>query len=66
VRTVSLFCAVRRCWRVAPMGGLMGFDWIQVEHRVRQKGVRRPRALRLELDRLELMEGVALEELGRE
>jgi hypothetical protein len=65
VRTVSLFCSVRRCWRVAPMGGLMGFDWIQVEARLRQKGVTRPRALRRELDRLEIMENAALEELHR-
>lgn len=43
----------------------MGFDWVQVETRLRQKGVRRPRALHRELDRLELMEGAALEELAR-
>lgn len=64
VRTVGLFIAVRRCWRIAPMGGVMGFDWIQVESRLRQKGVR-PNRLRRELDRLELMEGAALQELHR-
>jgi hypothetical protein len=47
------------------MGGLMHFDWIMVEHRLKQKGVTRPRVLRRELDRLELMERAALEELHR-
>lgn len=65
VRTVQYFCAVRRFWRVAPMGGLMHLDWIMVETRLRQKGLTRPRALRRELDRLELMQDAALEELHR-
>lgn len=66
LRTVGHFCTVRRFWKVAPMGGLMHFDWIMVEQRLRQKGVTRPRVLRRELDRLELMEAAALEELHRE
>lgn len=63
--TVQNFCTVRRFWRVAPMGGLMHLDWTQVEARLRQKGVTRPRVLRRELDRLELMQDAALEELHR-
>lgn len=65
-RTVHHFLLVQRCWRLKPMGSLMGYDWIQVEARLRQCGVHRPRSMRRELDRLAQMEGPALQEINRE
>lgn len=64
VRTVGLFVSVRRLWRVLPMGGLMSLDWMQVEARLRQKGLG-DAEVSIELDRLEVMESAALEELHR-
>lgn len=63
-RTVDLFCTVRRLWRVAPMGGVLSFDWVQVEARLRRKALD-GEALDRELDRLQVMEDAALEELHR-
>lgn len=65
-RTVHHFLLVQRCWRLKPMGSLMGYDWIQVEARLRQCGVHRPRSMRRELDRLAMMETPALQEINRE
>lgn len=64
--TVLLFWRVRRCWRVAPMGGLVGMDWVQVQSKAQLAGVRGRRRLARELARLEAMEEAALEELSRE
>lgn len=64
--TVMLFWRVRRCWRMAPMGGLVGMDWVQVESKAHLAGLRSRRRLARELARLEAMEEAVLEEMSRE
>lgn len=64
--TVLLFWRVRRCWRVAPMGGLVGMDWQQVQSKAELTGLRGRKRLAREIARLEAMEEAVLEELSRE
>lgn len=61
--TVLLFWSVRRCWRVRPMGGVMGFDWPQVRSKMQLKRFDDERMER-EDARLELMENAIMEVLG--
>lgn len=61
--TVCLFWSVRRCWRMRPMGGVMGFDWTQVQSKMSLKGFDAARLAREE-KRLELMEDAIMEVLG--
>lgn len=58
-QTLQLFMAVRRCWRMRPMGGVMGFDWTQVQSKMQILGVNR-RRMKREALRLELMEDAVL------
>lgn len=58
-QTLQLFWAVRRCWRMRPMGGLMGFDWSQVQSKLQLLGLNR-RRMKREAGRLELMEDAVL------
>jgi len=60
--TVCLFWSIRRCWRLRPMGGVMGLDWCQVQARMQLKGLDAARMTREEA-RLELMESGVLEAL---
>lgn len=61
--TVSLFWSVRRCWRLRPMGSVMGFDWVQVRSKMQLKRFDDERMEREEA-RLELMENAIMEVLG--
>ena len=33
--TLKLFLAARRCWRLAPLGGVIGYDYPNLEARLR-------------------------------
>lgn len=60
--TVQLFWRMQRLWRVAPMGGLIGLDWAQIQSKLALSGRRRIGA---EVARLEVMEDAALAEFAR-
>lgn len=61
--TVAFFWSVRRCWRVRPMGGVMGFDWVQLRSKMQLKRFDAER-MECEAARLELMENAIMEVLG--
>jgi hypothetical protein len=61
--TVLLFWACRRCWRLKPMGGLMGMDWTTIQAKMGMKGLDAAAQAR-ECARLELMEDAVMEALA--
>lgn len=61
--TVLLFWACRRCWRLKPMGGVIGMDWTTIHAKLQMKGLSGD-ALARESSRLELMEDAVMEVLA--
>lgn len=61
--TVLLFWQVRRCWRLRPMGGVMGYDWTTIASKMTMNAMTAP-AMAREQTRLELMEDAVLEVIG--
>lgn len=57
-RSLDAFLRVRRQWRLGPVGGVMGFDYTQVEALLRMHGIEIDTAL---LDDLAVMEGAAVD-----
>lgn len=51
----------RNCWRIAPMGGLIGLDWSQVEIRLRQMRISRKDRAWVE-EGLEILEALVLDQ----
>lgn len=60
-RSLNAFLAVRRMWRHAPMGGVLGLDRPSVESELRMRKIKVDAAL---LDDLDAIEGGALEVLN--
>ena len=60
-RAVEIFLAVRRCWRSAPLGGVVGYDYPNLESRLRMMKVRNIPEM---VDLLEPMLDAALEILA--